>query len=255
MPELKRLRVEVKDPDQGLVEAIFSRFDVIDADGDVTRRGAFADGASVRISAYGHASWAGALPVGRGVIRVQDDVAILDGAFFLETAHGRDHFEVVKQMGDLQEWSYGFDVDRWSAGQFDGREVRFLEALTVHEVSPVLLGAGVETGTLSVKGLAFTQEADAALAAVDALIVRSEALAALRAKDGRAIGTANRQRLSDLADRLRAGLVEIDALLADSDREDVPAGGEDAGKGIDPAGLRAFLETVRTRHVLTSREG
>lgn len=249
MPELKSLQVEVKDADQGLVEAIFSRFDVIDSDGDVTRPGAFTDGAPVRISAYGHGSWMGALPVGKGVIRVRDDVAILDGGFFLDTTHGRDHFEVVKQMGELQQWSYGYDVKRFSFGEFEGEEdVRFLEELEVHEVSPVLLGAGVDTQTLAVKsrGLSYTQEADAVHAAVKAFTDRSRALAALRAKDGRVLSAANRDRLNELAGQLRTGLADLEALLAETERDD-------EGKAIDPDGLRAFLETVRTAHILPSR--
>lgn len=47
--------VELKeDGDRGEVTAVFSTFDVVDADGDVTRKGAFTEGAPVVISAYGH---------------------------------------------------------------------------------------------------------------------------------------------------------------------------------------------------------
>ena len=34
----------------------------------------------------------------------------------------------------------------------DGRSVQFLERLKVHEVSPVILGAGIATRTLATKG-------------------------------------------------------------------------------------------------------
>jgi HK97 family phage prohead protease len=252
MPEHKSLRVEVKDADQGLVEAVFSRFDVLDSDGDVTRPGAFTDGAPVRISAYGHASWGGALPVGKGVIRVREDVAVLEGGFFLDTALGRDHFEVIKQMAELQEWSYGYDVKHCSFGEFEEHEdVRFLEELEVFEVSPVLVGAGVDTVTLAVKdrGLSFTQEAEAARAAVDGLTDRSRALAALRAKDGRVLSAANRDRLLQVAAGLRKGLTALDELAAAATGPDT----DEQGKGLDPEGLRAYLQTVRARHILPSR--
>ena len=62
-------RFEVKDADKGQVAAVFSTFDVVDLDGDVTKSGAFEDGAEVVISAYGHQSWQGMLPVGKGTIR------------------------------------------------------------------------------------------------------------------------------------------------------------------------------------------
>ena len=147
-------RVEIKDAAKGTVKAVFSTFDVVDHDGDVTVAGAIEDGAPVRISAYGHASWGGALPVGKGVVRVEGNEAILEGQFFLDTTHGRDTFETVKQlsMDGLQEWSYGFDVLDAEPVERDGRQVRMLKRLKVHEVSPVLLGAGIDTRTLAVKG-------------------------------------------------------------------------------------------------------
>lgn len=151
-PQTKALRaVEIKDASQGLVQAVFSTFDVIDRDGDITRKTAFRNGAPVRISAYNHASWEGALPVGKGTIRVTDNEAILDGQFFMNTTHGRDAFETVKAMGDLQEFSYGFNVTDSEPGDVEGKSVRIIKGVDVHEVSPVLLGAGIGTRTLAVK--------------------------------------------------------------------------------------------------------
>ena len=73
----------MKEGEKGLVEAVFATLGVVDLDGDVTVAGAFEDGAAVRISSYGHASWGGALPVGRGTIRAGAKEAVLDGRFFL----------------------------------------------------------------------------------------------------------------------------------------------------------------------------
>lgn len=145
------VHVEVKDAAQGTVEAVFSTFNEVDSDKDVTLPGAFTEGAATRISAYGHQSWFGALPVGKGTIRTSPTEAVLEGQFFLKTTHGRDTFEVVKEMGDLQEWSYGYDPVKFSFGEFNGEKVRFLEQLLVDEVSPVLKGAGVNTRTTAVK--------------------------------------------------------------------------------------------------------
>jgi hypothetical protein len=149
----KSLRgVEIKDADKGQVTAVFSRFNVIDHDGDVTLPGAFDDNTPVRISAYGHASWGSALPVGKGVVRSTGSEAILDGEFFLNTTHGRDTFEVVKEMGELQEWSYSVEPTKHSFGEFEGQRVQFLEKLKgPQEISPVLAGAGIGTRTLTVK--------------------------------------------------------------------------------------------------------
>lgn len=143
--------VEIKSADKGQVSAVFATFNVVDKDGDVTVPGAFEDGAEVIISSYGHTSWSGALPVGKGRIRVMADEAVLEGQFFLDTTAGRDTFEVVKQLGARQEWSYGFDVLDAEDGIVDGRNVQILKKLLTHEVSPVLRGAGVNTRTLAVK--------------------------------------------------------------------------------------------------------
>lgn len=152
--QTKRLnRVEIKDADKGEVSAIFATFNAKDSDGDVTLPGGFADGGIVPISAYGHRSWQGALPVGKGKLRETKTEAVMDGKFFLDTADGADTFTTVKHLAEdgLGEWSYGYDVIESDRGDFNGEPVRFLKRLKVHEVSPVLLGAGVGTRTLAAK--------------------------------------------------------------------------------------------------------
>lgn len=165
-------RVEIKDEAKGEVTAVFATLGVRDHDGDFTRDGAFMDGAPVRISAYGHTSWGGELPVGKGFIKVKGNKAILVGQFFMNTQHGKDTFETIKALSedDLQEWSYGFDIDEYAFGEVDGQRVRFLDKLTVHEVSPVLLGAGIGTRTLSAKGRALDSPPEPAQLAPAAVV-------------------------------------------------------------------------------------
>ncbi|WP_405149448.1 HK97 family phage prohead protease [Sphaerisporangium sp. NBC_01403] len=149
--DTKGLRVEIKDEAKGLVKAVFATFNVVDSHGDVTPPGAFTDGEEMPISSYGHTSWDGALPVGKGSIRQTAKEAIFEGQFFLDTTGGRDTFTTVKELGPLCQWSYGYDPEDYSFGEQDGQRVRFLNKLKVHEVSPVLLGAGVNTRTLAAK--------------------------------------------------------------------------------------------------------
>lgn len=149
--------VELKAGDKGEFSAVIATFDVIDKDGDVTLPGAFTDSAEVVISAYGHQSWAGALPVGKGRLRTTAKEAIVDGQFFMDTTAGRDTFLAVKQLGSLGQWSYGFDVVDSEPGDKDGQRVRFLKRMAVHEASPVLIGAGVNTRTLATKAAKETQ--------------------------------------------------------------------------------------------------
>lgn len=162
--------VEVKSASKGQVEAVFSTFNVIDKDGDVTFPGAFTDGEEVVISTYGHEVWKGGLPVGKGHIRTTRTEAILDGQFFMDTTAGRDHFEVVKAMGPRQEWSYGFDVlHQPESGMFQGRKANLLKKLKVYEVSPVFQGAGINTRTLAVKAAEIAREAGGTVTAPDYL--------------------------------------------------------------------------------------
>lgn len=179
--------VEVKDAEQGLIQAVFSTFNEIDGDKDVTMPDAFTDGSPVRISAYGHESWFGALPVGKGTIRTTESEAILDGRFFLDTTVGRDTFTTVKEMADLQEWSYSVDPVKFSFGEFNGEKVRFLEQINVDEVSPVLKGAGVNTRTLAVKSNPdkFLEHAAAVITDVRQLIERTEEVIASRVAKGK----------------------------------------------------------------------
>lgn len=206
-------QVEIKDADKGEITAVFATLNVVDSDGDVTVKGAFPTGAKVRISAYGHTSWEGRLPVGKGTIREVGDEAILDGKFFLDTPEGRDTFTVVKELGDdgLQEFSYGYDPVKFSYGEFEGRDVRFLEELKVHEVSPVLLGAGVGTRLLTAKsGLKFAEHVTSVLADVDALLARATDVVALRAEKGKAISEVSAESLG----ALDASLKRLTELLA-----------------------------------------
>lgn len=145
--------VEIKSADKGQVSAVFATFNVIDKDGDVTLPGAFENGAKCVISAYGHKSWNGELPVGSGYIRTTATEAILEGQFFMDTTQGRDTFNAVKQLAaqGLGEWSYGYDVLDAMPGDFEGQSVQYLKRLFVSEVSPVLVGAGVNTRTVGVK--------------------------------------------------------------------------------------------------------
>lgn len=226
------LKVEVKDADQGRLSAVICTFNAIDHDGDVVVPGAFTDGERVRLSAYNHASWGpGALPIGKGAIRTTDTEAIFDGEFFLNTQTGRDTFEIVKQMGDLQEYSWGFDILESDRGQRDGEDVQYLRKVKVHEVSPVLLGASVGTRTLAVKGLdaAKPEElvkalldlgaeraaellADGELKLIDhltfakatvaAVTKRLEAVKADRAEKGKDLAEESRESAKDLADEL-----------------------------------------------------
>ncbi|MFI1486921.1 hypothetical protein [Streptomyces sp. NPDC020747] len=147
--------LEIKSASKGEIEAVFVTLNCVDRDGDVTERNAFESGALVRISDWNRSSWGSAPPVGRGRIFEVANEVILRGQFFVQTQHGRDAFETVKGLGELAEFSYGFDVvDSLPAPRNSPYGVghkRTLRTLRVHEVSPVLKAAGIGTRVLATK--------------------------------------------------------------------------------------------------------
>ncbi len=137
------------DSERGEFTAVFSTFNVIDHDDDVTEPGAFKDGQPVIIEPWNH-SWN--LPAGKGVIQSDDEKAWVEGEFFLDTEVGRENYLAVKNLGDLAEWSYTFDIIESGWGEQEERQVQFLRELDVVGVSPVTRGAGIGTETIDIKG-------------------------------------------------------------------------------------------------------
>lgn len=230
-------RVEVKDADEdkGEVVAVFSTFNVVDSDGDVTLPGAFTDGTPVRMSAYGHESWFGALPVGKGTVRSTKTEALFEGQFFMDTDPGLNTFRTVRNMGELQEWSYSVEPTKHYFGELDGQQVQYLEKLKgPHEVSPVLAGAGIDTRTLAVKaaaGVRFSDEAAAVLAAVDSLADRAADVMARRREKGKGLGVES----SALIEQLDAQLKRLRDALAGPPPE------------VDDDEMRSLLESEYLR--------
>jgi hypothetical protein len=150
--------VEVKDAEKGIVEAVVGRVGVKDLDDDVFLPGAFGD-RPVRVGAYNHRSWpsrGGLPPVGKGRIYERGDEVRAEIQFFMSTSDGRESFEQVKEMGDLQEWSFGWlpgaekQIKVTDRQKEDGVR-RAFSHVPVAEVSPVLLGASIGTRTMYAK--------------------------------------------------------------------------------------------------------
>lgn len=241
--------VEIKSESKGEIRAVFSTLDVVDKDGDITVKGAMRDGAPVRISAYNHKSWEGALPVGKGVIREVGNEVVLEGQFFMNTTGGRETFEVVKGLGELQEFSYGFDVIESDEPEAEAKSAgakRILKSLAVHEVSPVLLGAGVNTRTVGVKGekKTFAEELTEVVASVKALRERAAEVMAMRAEKGKGLGIESQDSIVQLVGEIR----ELSGILDDSFAKNRGEGGSDA----DLEAANTFLASAYLRYVQNS---
>jgi hypothetical protein len=148
------------------------------------------------MSSYGHDAVFGDLPAGKGTLSIDGNDVVFEGKAFLSTTRGRDTFEVLKEMGPDQEWSFGFRIlgaevpdDSWKK---KGAR-RMLTKLDAFEVSPVIRGAGVNTRTLAVKAEEVLPDP-----AIEAARVEAESKAAEDAETatprGRAKGQGTRAR-------------------------------------------------------------
>lgn len=144
----------IKDADKGEVEAVVATLGVIDRDGDIIRNGSLKGTASVTMSAWGHDAMYGAVPAGKGKLREEKNALVFSGRAFLSTTGGKETFEVLKEMGEDQEWSFGFRVTGWEAPSDEEKKAgawRVITKMDAFEVSPVIVGAGLNTRTLAVK--------------------------------------------------------------------------------------------------------
>ena len=141
----KNAPIELKeDGDKRYIEAVFSLFDTIDSDNDVTKANALRSGyTGNKVPLVWNHDWSKV--IGRGIIETDNQKAVFKG-YFLPTEAGKEAYETLKAMQDMQQFSYGFQVMKSSKGKHidsKGEEVpvRVLEDVKVWEVSPVLVGA------------------------------------------------------------------------------------------------------------------
>ena len=221
--ESKTIDLHTSNEVEGKVEAVFSVFNEIDSDGDVVLPNSIKSG-------YGDAGvamvWAHdwKRPIGRGEIVQDGDRAMFKGQFIMDTQEGRDAFATVKAMGDLQQWSFGYEVLDSENGTFqkDGSstDARYLKELKVWEVSPVLVGANQNTYTVGVKeksednsGLTLADESDEFLNNLSALLKRFKELTALRLKKEKTLSDNSTSILMNLQDALQEAYQDLNTYL------------------------------------------
>ena len=294
MSEIKNIDLEFKAEEEGKVSAVFSVFNTLDSDGDVVVEDAIKSGFK---SGSVPMVWAHKcdMTIGKGSIKQDKDKATFEGEFFMDTESGKEAYNLVKAMGDLQQWSFGYRVNDSERGKFKSGDkdvdARYLKDLSVYEVSPVLVGANQETYTMAIKSntelleemareksllssesfseekpaedkpaeevvahdanaehcdccskgygscdydktgkcakdmeksadievsekdKSFSEEVKDVLAALHDLMTRTNAIAMLRAKDGRKLGVKATEALRAVQDDLQDAWVEIDQFI------------------------------------------
>lgn len=153
----KKGTMSIKAVGEGKATVVFATMEAWDKDGEWTEQGAF--GEQIAKIAGAH-DWR--VPgLGKATIRESGNDAIAELEFNLDIHAAKDWFTALKYEFDNRipsEFSYGFDVTAEEYGERDGRKGRILKALKVHEVSPVMIGAGVNTRTLAAKGAGMTMD-------------------------------------------------------------------------------------------------
>lgn len=202
-----------------------STFGNVDDGGDVIIKGAFSDALdefkSRGFIAVGH-DWFG-LPVATVLDAKEDDAGLWVEAEFHSTQAAQDARTTVAeriQRGKFVGLSIGYLVDRENDGEeFREDGTRIIKKIKeLAEVSVVTVPMNRQAGIAAVKhSLSFSDDADTALAAVQAFVERAGALAALRVKEGRVLSSANRARLSEISGALLGASGQLDAILADTD--------------------------------------
>lgn len=233
--EYKNIRGEVKqleNPGEGL--AIISTFNVIDSDGDVVVPGAFGEQTVQMIPTH---NWNEA-PIGKAKIKEQGEAAVAEFKLNLEMINGKEWYSALKFDMDnppaKQEYSYGFSVVKERRGDFEGRQVRFLEQLKVHEISPVLVGAGVGTTTLALKQEKKTtleEDIKAVKEQLGKVIERVQKIKEIREGQERPL---SKDRVKELID-IQESLLELDKLIKS------PYG--------DPSGVIAEFHEIQKRMI------
>ncbi|KKK48546.1 hypothetical protein LCGC14_3144030 [marine sediment metagenome] len=220
--EHKRFKAQVKQTgDSGEFEAIIATLGVVDADGDIIVAGAFQNATLSVLPAHDSRS----VPLGKATMEDRGDKAIAVGKFNLDVPAAKDWHSAIRfdlENGkSVQEWSFAYRVVESEMETRDEEEVRILKKMDVMEVSPVLRGAGVDTGTLSAKSKQrFADQLDSTLTAVEDTLERAKSIARLRAKNDKpgTLSDNHKARIKAMRDKFE----EIQVVLSGTVENDGP---------------------------------
>lgn len=194
-----KIGVEIKQIDaEGTGLARIATLSAIDSDGDTYAPGAFLaeGGGEQSVKVLAAHNWM-VVPLGKARVFEDGDAAMAEFRLNMDSPTAREWHAALKFDLDaersggapLQEWSYGFRVVDSETALRDGERVRILKRLAVHEISPVVLGAGMGTRTVAMKahGGSFAEQIAATIEEVHDVRDRAKEIAALRAEDGRTL--------------------------------------------------------------------
>jgi len=212
----KALMIEKMD-EAGSGLARLAQLSAIDSDGDTYAPGAFSwkTGGGQWVSMI-PAHDRRAMPFGKAWIYEEGDWALAQIHLNLNTQAGKDWYETLKfdlaKGVSVQEWSYGFRTLDAELQMRDGENVNVLKRLDCDEISPVLRGAGVGTGTLSIKSAEMKNEH------FTPLIASLQELTGAIGEDASRLSGTGLKQLFDIREQLTKALAPITAEQAKADQ-------------------------------------
>ena len=219
--------------DKGMISVVFATMGVWDKDGDMAMPGFYGEQDVAFLPTH---DWSHVM-MGKGRTYEAGNEARADIAMNLELQSAKDWLSAIKfdlkNGKPIQEYSYGFKVldGGCRMGECLGRQGRILQpredgtpGSKIWEVSPVLVGAGENTRTLSAKsaGKSFADESQSVLDSADGLVDRAKALAALREQEGRELSAPNKERLISIAASFQEYAKTMTGLVVPAPVEVVP---------------------------------
>lgn len=215
------------DDGRGGFSGYASKFGGVDSYNDTIAVGAYAKTIPTFLEAgfiaVGH-SWSDT-PIAYPVEAREDAIGLFITAEFHSTAVAQDARKVVQERlaaGKSIGLSIGYSIpEGGSAKRDDG--IRELREIELYEVSLVTVPADRGAGVTSAKdglrvGLPFVDHSEAVRAAVEEFVARAQAIAGLRAKEGRELSSSNRARIAgakEAVDDATSALIGLSADFAD----------------------------------------
>lgn len=226
----KSLAIEAMD-DTGKGVARLGSLSEVDHDEDTYQAGAFMwKGAQGQWSQILPAHDWRAMPLGKARVYESGDAIMAEFSMNLDHQAGRDWHAALKfdlaQGQPIQEWSYGFNVLEADYQIRGNSRVRVLKRLDVMEISPVLRGAGVGTGTVALKNVGLKDER------FTALIGELGGMADLLKADPKALSASGAKQLGEIHTTLTAALKALAGEVIDGEP--------------DPLGNQLFAAHVKT---------
>jgi hypothetical protein len=204
-------------------------FNIVDRGGDRVLPGAF-DKDLDRFLREGFISWGhdwGQM-IAMPVEAKEDATGLFLRAQFHSTEAAQEKRVITQERlaaGLSMGLSIGYDVGDFAIVNEDGQRVRELKELTVWETGLVAVPMNQLSNVSAIKGgglgngLSYIDHLDWVLDEVRAIVTRSEDRAAARAKEGRVLSSANRERLSRLSVVMAEVKDDLDALMVETEPE------------------------------------